>query len=91
MFAVIVRNKVNVEGKQEYIEISKKFAKEMVQVEGCIESKVLVSNLEQDSVINFELWRSEADFQNYNGEIFLKYKPELKKYFLGNETETFKM
>ncbi|WP_315110719.1 antibiotic biosynthesis monooxygenase family protein [Clostridium intestinale] len=91
MFVVIVKNKVKVEGKEEYIDVSRKFASDMTKVDGCIDAKVLVSNQEEDVVLNYELWESEEVFKKYDGSVFLKYKPELREYFIGNITETFEV
>lgn len=89
MFVVLVKNKVELECLSDYIQVSKKFAQDMNNVEGCTMAKVLTSSTEKDIVTNLEIWESKEAYDKYDGSIFLKYKPELKKGFLGNTTETY--
>lgn len=85
---VVITNKVKLEGKNAYIEASKKMAKETEEVEGCICSKVLLSDVE-DEVINLEVWESKEKFDQYDKSAFFKYKAELKPNFLGNTTKIY--
>ncbi len=89
MFVVIIKNKVNLSGKKEYIDESLLFAQDMEKVNGCMHSYVLESNDQEDIVVNLEMWESKEAYDKYDGSVFLKHKAKLKPYFLGNTTETY--
>ncbi len=85
---VLITNKVKLEGKNAYIEASKKMAKETELVDGCVRSIVLLSDVE-DEVINLEIWESKDKFEQYDNSAFLKYKSELRPNFLGNTVKIY--
>lgn len=91
MFVVIIKNKVRLEGKEDYLKASKLFAGDMKNVEGCCDALVLDSIDENDVVVNLELWNSKEDFDRYDGSVFMKHKSNLKPNFLGNTTELYNL
>ena len=91
MFVVLVKNKVKLEEKEKYIKVSKKFAQDMKQVTGCLDACVWESKEQSDCVVNYELWQDEESYLAQDHEIFSRYKQDLKKGFLSNISETYKI
>lgn len=88
MIVSIVRNRVKAEGISEYIDIASRFMQDMRLVEGCINAYLLRDEKQKNVIINMVVWQSQEYMEKGEGNVFLKYKAELKKYFLGNESET---
>lgn len=89
MFVVIVKNKVNIKGREQYIKTSRKFAQDMKEVKGCVEAKVLISLHDNETVVNYEVWKTQSHYENYDGKVFLKYKKALKEHFISNVSEMY--
>lgn len=88
MYIVLIKNKIQVENRDAYIEESKKMAEDMMKLDCCISSYVL-QNDSPDEVTNLTIWKSKEDYEKHNLEIFLIHKSGLKPYFIGNTTEIF--
>lgn len=89
MYIVVIKNKVKENCEEAYYEVSKRFAEDMKQVEGCSDAYVLKSLDEKDVIVNVEHWVSKSAKDADDGHVFLKYKPELKPLFLLNTAEEY--
>ena len=85
----IVKNKINIRGREKYIEISRMFADDMQKVDGCVEARVLIPLYDYETVVNYEVWESKSHYENYDNAMFLKYKKRLKEYFISNVSEMY--
>lgn len=89
MYICLIKNKVSPDHITEYLEGAKAFAEDMKSVDGCVDAYIMQSDLDKDIVVNVEVWRSKEDKTNDDGSVFLKHKPNLRPYFLGNEFESY--
>lgn len=89
MFICVIKNEVQENHIQDYIKVTKQFADEIKNIPGCIKTIVLQDMVNKNVVVNVEIWDSQESKEKDSGNIFKKYKPELKKYFLSNQTETY--
>lgn len=89
MYIVVIKNKVKENCEEAYYEVSKRFAEDMKQVEGCQDAYVLKSLEQKDVIVNVEHWASKEAKEADNGSVFLKYKSELKPLFLSNSAEEY--
>lgn len=91
MYVVMVKNEVEPDCRDVYVEESKSFAADMRGVPGCLAAQVLepAGNRSDSSVINLEIWESKEAHDACDGSVFLAHKAALKRGFLGNETSSW--
>ena len=89
MYIVITKNVVKEDGINDYIGVSKKFAEDTKKQEGCIDAIVCRDIKETNCVVNIETWECKEVFDAYDGNVFLKYKAELKRNFISNTSLNF--
>ena len=89
MYIVVVKNKVEHVCRESYLQTSRKFAASMKEVAGCKNAYVLEDENGPDMIVNVEHWESKEAYDSYDSHVFMMYKPELKKGFLGNTAERY--
>lgn len=89
MYLCLIKNKVCPEHIQQYIEAARAFAQDTKTVKGCIDAYIMQDAQNEDIIVNVELWKSKEDKDQDDGSVFLKHKPNLRPFFLGNEFEAY--
>ena len=89
MYVCVVKNITKQGCADAYYEVTKRFAQEMKNVDGCIDAFVLKSLSNPCEIVNVEYWQSKEKKEADDGSVFLKYKPELKPLFISNTSEEY--
>ena len=89
MYIVVIENTAKKDCFEEYRQASCRFMNEMKTVPGVIDAKVWQDRSNPEQILNVIIWESEDMAKADDGSLFLKYKPELKPYFVTNVTRTF--
>lgn len=90
MLLQLVNNKVKTADKEKYLHNAKKFAEDLRLVDGCLDANIYTTKKE-DEVFIVSKWQSKMAMEsNEAGDMFLKHKPNLKPYFVKNETTILK-
>ncbi|MCR4951875.1 MAG: antibiotic biosynthesis monooxygenase [Solobacterium sp.] len=90
MYIIVIKNTAKEGFAQEYREASVRFMNEMKSLPGLIDAQVWQDNNDQNQILNVIFWESEEAAKADDGSLFMKYKPELKPYFVTNTTQTYK-
>lgn len=90
MYIIVIKNTAKEGFAQEYREASVRFMNEMKRLPGLIDAQVWQDNNDQNQILNVIFWESEEAAKADDGSLFMKYKPELKPYFVTNTTQTYK-
>ncbi|MBR3359188.1 MAG: antibiotic biosynthesis monooxygenase [Solobacterium sp.] len=90
MYIIVIKNTAKEGFAQEYREASVRFMNEMKRLPGLIDAQVWQDNNDQNQILNVIFWESEEAAKADDGSLFIKYKPELKPYFVTNTTQTYK-
>ncbi|WP_160689564.1 antibiotic biosynthesis monooxygenase [Clostridium sp. C2-6-12] len=93
MILNIINNYLKEGCKEEYLEVTKRFAKDMLENEkGCTSFEIYEDEQLKDNVIMVIKWESEEDLKNHqSGPMFPKYKPEFKPLFIKNEVQVYNL
>lgn len=90
MYIIVIKNTAKEGFAQEYREASVRFMNEMKSLPGLIDAQVWQDNNDQNQILNVIFWESKEAAKADDGSLFMKYKPELKPYFVTNTTQTYK-
>ena len=91
MYTIVITNTVRQGCSEQYKEVSKRFMNEMSQLPGCLRAEVWQDRDDECQILNVITWQTEEASKADNGSLFLKYKAELKPYFVTNTTKTYSL
>lgn len=89
MYIIVISNTVKEGFAEDYKKASVCFMNEMKTLPGLIDAQVWQDKSDQNQILNVIIWESEEASKADDGSLFMKYKPELKPYFLTNTTKTY--
>ncbi|MCF0106629.1 MAG: antibiotic biosynthesis monooxygenase [Holdemanella sp.] len=90
MYICLIKNKVKKGYEDAYYEVSCAFSNDMKSVDGCLDAYVIRDINNPEIIVNVEKWINQDAKLKDTGEIFLKYKADLKKAgFISNTSEEY--
>ncbi len=89
MYIVVIENTVKQDSIEKYAEVSTRFMNEMKTLPGMMDALVWKDEHNPSQILNVMMWESKDASKADDGSIFLKYKAELRPYFITNTSRTF--